>query len=38
MITTTYAFSADGRYIEPLIALKSSSSKVAQVAFAIKGM
>ncbi|KAJ6639201.1 hypothetical protein Bhyg_11943 [Pseudolycoriella hygida] len=33
--TVTYAFSAAGDYVEPLITLKDSSSSVAEIAFAL---
>lgn len=33
--TVTYAFSASGDYVEPLITLKDSNSSVAEIAFAL---
>lgn len=33
--TVTYAFSAAGNYVEPLITLKDSNSSVAEIAFAL---
>lgn len=33
--TVTYAFSADGDYVEPLITLKDSNASVAEIAFSL---